>query len=548
MNAPVLIVVIILIIVIIAIVLIWFKERKKLLNEISDLKNQNQELSKFKEIINVEQHCKQMTADAYQSTKEIIINANKQKNSIITDAEKQADTIISNSKKEINELNYKILELKNKLSEDIKVYKLKTEKVLSDATSEAQRIIEESKKKAAEIAGEAYEIAKNSKLYEQTAIAMKNIIKGYGDEYLVPTYGLLDDLAKEFGFTDAGNKLSLAREQSKLMIKKGIAAKCEYVEANRKDTAINFVIDAFNGKVDTILTNVKQDNFGILAQKIRDAYSIVNSNGIAFRNARITDEYLTSRLDELKWAVIVTELKMKEREEQRLIKERIREEEKARKEFEKAMRDAEKEEEIIKKAIEKAQKEINQAKDENKAKYEEQLRQLNDKLKLAEEKNKRAISMAQQTKSGHVYIISNVGSFGEDVFKIGMTRRLEPLDRVKELGDASVPFEFDVHAMIYSEDAPKLENELHKNFIQMQMNKVNPRKEFFKVNISSIKKQFDKLGINAKWTLTAEAKEFRESLAIEKAIMNDKKKQEEWIKSQQELEKNMLSDEDLQLN
>lgn len=64
--------------------------------------------------------------------------------------------------------------------------------------------------------------------------------------------------------------------------------------------------------------------------------------------------------------------------------------------------------------------------------------------------------MAQQTKSGHVYIISNIGSFGENVYKIGMTRRLEPTDRVRELGDASVPFPFDIHAMIYSEDALNL--------------------------------------------------------------------------------------------
>ena len=123
--------------------------------------------------------------------------------------------------------------------------------------------------------------------------------------------------------------------------------------------------------------------------------------------------------------------------------------------------------------------------------------------------------MAQQTRSGHVYVISNIGSFGEDVYKIGMTRRLEPLDRVRELGDASVPFAFDVHAMIYSDDAPSLENHLHKVFNEKQVNKVNSRKEFFNVGIKDIKSTVANMNIDAHWTMFADAKEYRESLAIE---------------------------------
>lgn len=117
-----------------------------------------------------------------------------------------------------------------------------------------------------------------------------------------------------------------------------------------------------------------------------------------------------------------------------------------------------------------------------------------------------------------MYVISNIGSFGENVFKIGLTRRLEPLDRIKELGGASVPFAFDVHAMIFSEDAPKLERDLHKNFEPQQLNKVNSRKEFFKVSLSEIKEHIDELGINPHWTMMAEALEYRESLAIESSF------------------------------
>lgn len=99
--------------------------------------------------------------------------------------------------------------------------------------------------------------------------------------------------------------------------------------------------------------------------------------------------------------------------------------------------------------------------------------------------------MAQQTKSSYVYIISNFGSFGDGVFKIGMTRRLEPLDRVRELGDASVPFTFDVHALIYSEDAPALEAELHRHFNEHRLNLVNNRKEFFRVDLDELKAKLE---------------------------------------------------------
>ena len=406
----------------------------------------------------------------------------------------------------------------------------------NEMLSNADKIIQEANRKAEEIAGEAIKALNNQKELEKTAKAMQNIIEGYGDQYLVPTYSILDDLADEFGHTEAGVKLKVSREYTRKLIEENKAAKCDYVEAYRKLTAINFVLDAFNGKVDSILSKVKKDNYGTLEQKIRDAYQIVNNNGKAFRDAAITQVYLNARIAELKWAVIAQELKWQEQEEQRMIREQIREEEKARREFERAIKEAQKEEETLKRLIEKAQKEVFKATDEQKVKFEEQLKELEGKLKEAEEKNQRALSMAQQTKSGNVYVISNIGSFGEDVYKIGMTRRLEPLDRIRELGDASVPFEFDVHSLIYSENAPGLESELHKKFLRLQMNKVNPRKEFFRITLADIKNEIDKMNINIKWTMTAEARQYRESLAIEQAISNDKQKQEEWEKYQMELD------------
>lgn len=458
----------------------------------------------------------------------------------IPDAEKKGKGILIKVQALMDKSNADSLKILEDAVQEAKVIKDNAQDILDAATIQSGKIIEEANKKAEEIGGKAYEAMKHADLYEQTAKAMKNIIEGYGDEYLIPERSLLDDLAEDFGFTQAGEELKRARDRTKSMIKNNTAAMCDYVEQNRKETAINFVVDAFNGKVDSILSRVKNDNAGKLTQEIKDAFRLVNFNGHAFRDAHISEEYLSARLDELKWGAVVQQLKLEEREEQRKIKEQLREEEKARREYERAMRDAEKEKEYLKKAMEKAQIQITEAishaNTEQRAKYEKQIQELETKLKDAEEKNQRALSMAQQTKIGHVYIISNIGSFGEDVYKIGLTRRLEPLDRIRELGDSSVPFEFDVHALIFSEDAPTLENKLHKHFLLMQMNKVNHRKEFFRVNIKHIKEELDKLGIQVKWTILSEAREYRETLAIEKAIKESPEKREAWLKRQFDIE------------
>lgn len=531
-------------------------EKEQLMKRNLELKSSNQKLAKYETALNADEEAEDRLKRAKEESDLILAGAQLQMKQIITDAENraleildkandEAELIISKSQSEVQITNDETAIIKKSNKELLQRAKDEAEKIREDAARQAALILSEAENKAKEIAGEAYDISNKAKHYEEVSKAMKNVIEGYGDEYLKPTFSLLDDLADEFGYNEAGQRLKDARERTRMLMKNGDAASCDYVEKNRKDTAINFVLDAFNGKVDTILAMIKKDNYGILEQKIQDAYSLVNYLGAAFRNARINSIYLDSRLDELKWGVAVNELKLQEREEQRRIKEQIREEEKARREYEKAMRDAAKEEDTIRKAMEKAQQAIAKASEEQKAKYEAQLADLEQKLVEAEAKNQRALSMAQQTKSGHVYIISNIGSFGENVYKIGMTRGLEPLDRVRELGDASVPFPFDVHAMIYCEDAPKLETELHRFFVQNQVNKVNPRKEFFRIPISDIKKEVEKREVEVKWTMTALASEYKETLAIERSMENNNQTKEEWIKQQKLFKETAVSlDED----
>ncbi len=387
---------------------------------------------------------------------------------------------------------------------------------IDQAITEARQIVDQANIEAEQIAGSALDAKDKADLYHKAAVAMKNQINGYGDEYIIPNHNLIDDLAEDFGHKEAGIELKEARLYTKTMVRNQIAATCDYVEENRRITAIRFVLDAFNGKVDSILAKAKHDNYGKLKQAIDDAFHLVNQHGRAFREARVSPAYLQARQAELEWAVKVHELRKQEQEEQRRIREEIREEEKARREYERAIKAAAKEEKMLQKAMEQARKHFESANEEEKQKFQAELIDLQKKLQEAEEKNQRALSMAQQTKQGYVYVISNIGSFGENVFKIGMTRRLEPLDRVRELGDASVPFAFDVHALLHSDDAPKLENELHRRFSDQQVNKVNSRKEFFRVGVREIRDVVDTLGIEANWTMKAEAAEYRESLAIER--------------------------------
>jgi hypothetical protein len=397
---------------------------------------------------------------------------------------------------------------------------------------QAQQTIAVAEDTARRKAEEVRRLEEEAGVYRSTARAMRNIVEGYGDTYLQPAHSILDDLAEGYGHREAGEQLKQARKRTRAMVAKRRAALSDYADPERKHGAERFITDAFNGKVDSILSRTKHDNFGTLEQEIKDAFAVVNRDGQAFRRTQILPDFLNARLQELRWASVVHELRRQEQEEQRRIREQLREEEKARRDFDRAKLEAAKEESMLRSALAAASERLEQATAEQRAQYEAQLAELGARLAEAEERNRRAISMAQQTKQGHVYVISNIGSFGDDVFKIGLTRRLDPLDRVRELGDASVPFAFDVHAIIWSDDAPALENRLHKHFVLNQVNKVNHRKEFFRASIAEIRKELEDLGIETHWTMVAQAQEYRETIAIERTISSNESARQQWIDRQ----------------
>lgn len=289
----------------------------------------------------------------------------------------------------------------------------------------------------------------------------------------------------------------------------------------RKMTALykKLMLFAFNGECDALIAKLKWNTATRAIEKLNKSFDTINKLGIV-ANVELTREYLKLKLDELALTHEYENKRQDEKEEQRRIRESMREEEKALRDFEIARKEAEEEEKRYQKALSRVKEDLKYASKDEVDSLNGKVAELEHKLKEVEEKRERAVSMAQQTKVGHIYIISNIGSFGEDIYKIGMTRRLEPLDRVKELSDAAVPFRYDVHAVIFSENAPQLENELHKHFHSRRINKVNGRKEFFKVSLNEIA-EYVNLQSNSviEFTLMAEAREYRETLTMVEQLL-----------------------------
>ena len=287
------------------------------------------------------------------------------------------------------------------------------------------------------------------------------------------------------------------------------------------NTYKKIALRCFNNETSTLMKNVKANNVVQVEEKIQKSFKAVN-DFLSSLKMYIKKDYLDLKIEELnaryEHAIILND----EREKIKAEKARIRDEERAQLEYENARRKAEEEEKIYLKALNDAKKKLGLLTDEDSRKLEQKIKSLESQLKKAKEEKERAKSMAQMTKVGHVYIISNLGSFGEQVYKIGLTRRLEPMDRVKELGDASVPFAFDVHAMIFSENAPELESSLHKVFDDRRVNLVNRRKEYFNVDLDEIEKEeVKKIDENVEFVKVSEAIEYHQTLEILKQQLDE---------------------------
>jgi hypothetical protein len=430
----------------------------------------------------------------------------------------QAIMKIRNYEKDLQEKNSSLVEKENKL----KIYNEEFKDLIDKNSALAQ--------KNSEMADIERKLSDLNETYQKGLILHKAVeeeIALYQDTLDISSYGLH---MRQFSF-DTSEKykyeLELNYDSQKRLIKADGAVICNtewtvggsIAEGKRMTNQYKkLMLFAFNGECDGLISRVKWNNATKTKEKITKSFTAINKLGVS-QNAFISSEFLELKLQELALTYEYEQKKYEEKEEQRLIREQMREEERAQRELEKARKEAEDEERRFQKALDKAKQELQGGNSMNASMLAEQITELERKLQEAHEKKERAIAQAQLTKVGHIYVISNVGSFGEDVYKIGMTRRLDPLDRVRELGDASVPFQFDVHAIIYSENAPQLEYELHKRFAERRLNKVNHRKEFFRISLDEIE-SFVKEHANAEieFTKLAEAREYRETVSMLKQV------------------------------
>lgn len=326
----------------------------------------------------------------------------------------------------------------------------------------------------------------------------------FDDVLLVQEFGLYSPRYDFINAEQYKNKLTQIRNAQKACIKNdsaltaninwtvdGSAAKGKKMTRDMQ----KLLLRAFNSECDETIGKIKYNNIDASVKKINSSAAAISklgaSNGIA-----ITDQYLNLKIQEAYLALEYQMKKQQEKEEAKEARAQMREAAKLQKEIEEQRRKIEKEQTHYQKALLTVLKQLETASDEDKSDLLAKRDELEKELGDIEVSLKDIDYREANQRAGYVYIISNVGSFGEDIYKIGMTRRLDPQERVDELGDASVPFNFDVHAMIFSDNAPALETALHHAFEDKKLNMVNSRREFFHVTLDEIKEvvknNFDK--------------------------------------------------------
>ena len=356
---------------------------------------------------------------------------------------------------------------------------------------------------------------------------LKKDIITFSDEILVQDFGLYEP---RYSFINADAykaELTNIRNKQKAMIKDGSAV------SGSIDWQVNgsaaqgrkmikdmqkLLLRAFNSECDEIISKVKYNNYDASVKKMERSFNAIAKLGVTM-SISITSIYYDLKIQELRLALEYQIQKQREKEEKAELRAQQREEARLQKELKEQRKNIDKERKHYEQALSNINKQISSSSDENIEELNKKKEEIIQSLSDIDTKIKDIDYREANQKTGYVYIISNIGSFGEGIYKIGMTRRLNPQERVDELGDASVPFKFDVHAMIFSEDAPALEAKLHRAFEDRKLNLVNQRREFFKVSLDEIKEvvknNFDK---TVEFVDVPDADQYRISLKMKETM------------------------------
>ena len=484
---------------------------KKFKLELENLKQTQKALEKEKIQLKQDNSKLQKEADLKLSVKQMQpLELDKE----ITKKTKELDKLKAESTKELIDLRARktkeLNDILNTKQEDI-------EKLNADIDKKIQKVTEQNK-----------QISNLDKKIKDLNSQLVNV----SDEIMYEDYGLYKpryDFANSSAYK---GKLSEVRSNQKEMIKNGDAGTIfnpmtldgsEAKGRSMQKKNIKQLVRSFNGECEAAINKVTKSNIEMIEKRITRSFEQLNklneSNGV-----RLTANYLDSKLDE---AHIALEYALKKEQEKELLREqrqREKEERQAQREYAQERAKYEKDEMHFQQAKDLLQNKINNSKSDVEIEsLKRKLADLQDKISDIQAKKVKLSDRAENPTAGYVYIISNIGSFGQNVYKIGVTRRLDPMDRINELSSASVPFKFDVHALIFTDDAYKLETELHEYFDKERVNKVNKRKEFFRLNIDEIKQILSKhKELTFDFHEIPDAPEYRDTLLIEKKMQESR--------------------------
>lgn len=342
-------------------------------------------------------------------------------------------------------------------------------------------------------------------------------MQAYG--FYVPKY----DFATSLGYKE---KLKAIRDEQKAQVRSKSAVNYSdnwTVDGSkakgRKMTNDNIrqIVRSFNNECEAAINKVKYNNLAMAEKRIDKSFEQLNKMNES-NKVSISYNYFNLKKSELYLAYEYERKREDEKEELREQRQREKEEKALQKEIQSQKKIIDKDIKHYQNMIDELKQKLEKITDEDAKKdLENQIIEFYSKVSEKEAEKEELDYRTAHASAGYVYIISNIGAFGSDVFKIGVTRRLEPLERIGELSSASVPFKFDVHALIFSYEAYQLESELHEYFSNYRINKVNNRKEFFKIPIDMIEQKLrDYKDLTIDFTANPDAEEYRESLSIEK--------------------------------
>lgn len=437
--------------------------------------------------------------------------------------------LIDSQNKQLEILGAKtVVELQND-EEQLRINIDEKKKIIANMSEyiEEAKTIEKLKNKEIDI---QQSIADNSKKLtdlKKEVQKQKSQLFDIEDELTYQEFGLYKPRYDCVNSSEYSDKIKQCRKKQKKMIKDKTALtfsdQWKLDGSLQKGRAMNndnmkMVLRAFNNECDAIINKVKFNNRDKIYDQINKAATAIDKLNVR-NKITITNKYKELKYEELD---LVYEYRRKKQDEKDTLREQRaeeREQAKLKKEIDEKRKKSQKELKHYEIAKEKYFLELSSCDADRRDEILEKIREIDEHINQTKDELQNMDYREANQRAGYVYIISNVGSFGENIYKIGMTRRLEPQDRVDELGDASVPFKFDVHAMIFSDDAPTLENNLHKEFEKKRVNMINGRKEFFHVTLEEIKEAVKKYNENIiEINDIPDAEQYRESLLIKKQI------------------------------